>query len=161
DLKNPLNAIDLHAQVLVRERGLPDGARESATQIRTEARQLQRMILNLLDLSKADEGNLAPRYTEVDLGRLVGEVLAELEMSAESRNVRLSSSIDATRVRADEDLLRRVVANLAENAIRHTRPGTSVTVTTALRDGAVELRVHDQGPGIAAEMRERIFDAFV
>jgi two-component system sensor histidine kinase/response regulator len=49
DLKNPVNSMDLHAQVLLREKGLPATARDSATQIRTEARQLTRMILNLLD----------------------------------------------------------------------------------------------------------------
>src|SRR6185436_7961155 len=56
DLKNPVNSMDLHAQILMRDKSLPDEARASAAQIRAEARQLTRMIFNLLDLSKADEG---------------------------------------------------------------------------------------------------------
>jgi len=85
DLKNPVNAMDLHAQVLLRERGLPAQARESATEIRTAARQLNRMILNLLDLAKADEGLLAPQRSEVDLSGLVRDVFAELAIAAQIR----------------------------------------------------------------------------
>src|SRR5262249_51158707 len=74
DLKNPVNAMDLHAQLLLRERGLPESAREAAAQIRTEARHLTRMILNLLDLSKADEGKLEPLRSIVALPALIAEV---------------------------------------------------------------------------------------
>src|SRR5262249_56334444 len=58
DLKNPVNSMDLHAQLLLRDQGLSARSRDSAAQIRSEARQLVRMILNLLDISKADEGKL-------------------------------------------------------------------------------------------------------
>src|SRR4029077_1186125 len=57
DLKNPVSSMDLNAQLLLRERGLSENAVASATQIRTEARHLNRMILNLLDVSKGDEAS--------------------------------------------------------------------------------------------------------
>jgi signal transduction histidine kinase len=161
DLKNPVNAMDLHAQVLLRERGLPAQARESATEIRTAARQLNRMILNLLDLAKADEGLLAPQRSEVDLSGLVREVFAELAIAAQIREVTLADSLDATRTHADEDLLRRLVTNLVENAIRYTPRRSSVTVTTVRLASATELRVADAGVGIPMEMREKVFDPFV
>jgi signal transduction histidine kinase len=82
DLKNPVNSMDLHAQLLLRERELPTSARESAVRIRMEARQLNRMILNLLDLAKADEGQLSPKRSDVNLRALVDEVLAELAVNA-------------------------------------------------------------------------------
>ena len=76
DLKNPVNAMHLHAQVLLRDRSCSPEVRESAKQIRSEARQLTRMIVNLLDLSRADEGQLAPRRAPVDVDRLLRDLLA-------------------------------------------------------------------------------------
>jgi two-component system, sensor histidine kinase and response regulator len=161
DLKNPVNSMDLHAQLLLRNQELPARARESATAIRTDARQLTRMILNLLDLSRADEGELAPKFSDIDLRALVDEVLSELALNAKSREVELRSSIEAERIRADEDLFRRTLTNLVENAIRYAPAQTAVTVTAANLGGATELRVADAGKGIAPEMREKVFDAFV
>jgi two-component system, sensor histidine kinase and response regulator len=161
DLKNPVNAMDLHAQLLLRERGLPENARSSAAHIRSAAQQLGRMILNLLDISKADEGKLEPRWSNVNVRALVTAVLGEQELAAQARGVSLQSAIEVDRLRADEDLLRRTLANLVENAIRNAPSGTAVTVSVSARDGGSELQVSDAGRGIPPEMREKIFDPFV
>jgi signal transduction histidine kinase len=153
--------MDLHAQSLLREPGLPPGVSESATQIRAAARQLTRMILNLLDVSKADEGQLAPKRTPLDVTKLVDGVLADLDVSAQSRRVHLQRAVEANRVLADEDLLRRTLTNLVENAIRHAPPETTIKVAATTVDGATELRVSDAGSGIPPELREKVFDAFV
>ncbi len=161
DLKNPVNAIDLHAQVLLREQGLTESARESAASIRTEARQLNRMILNLLDLSKGDEGKLSPNLVDVDLRALVADVIAELAVSAKDRRVSIRSAIDTDRIHVDEDLFRRTVTNLVENAIRYAPDDTSVSVTAVRLASATELRVADAGKGVPPELREKVFDPFV
>jgi len=161
DLKNPVNSMDLHAQVLLRDRLLPADARESATQIRSEARVLSRMILNLLDLSKADEGKLEPHFTHVDVTALVRGVCAELEVSARRREVTLRTALEVPYVRADAELLRRTVTNLVENAIRHTRQNTVVEIAVVPRESETQVRVRDAGAGVRAEMKERIFEAFV
>lgn len=161
DLKNPVNSMDLHAQLLLRDKELPPRAVESALQIRYEARQLTRMIVNLLDLSRADEGQLFPKPTDVELHTLVVSVLSELEAKGNSRNLVLRSEIDATNVHADEDLLRRMLTNLVDNAIRFAPSNTAVTVTARRDDAYVEIRVADAGRGIPAPMRERVFDPFV
>jgi len=161
DLKNPVNAMDLHAQFLQRERGLSEDARESVLHIRSEARQLNRMILNLLDLSKADEGKLSPKPSAIDVSALVAEVMGELQATAERREVTLEMKVDTLSLRADEDLLRRMLANLLENAVRHAPGGSEVTVTVQPLAGEVEIRVADAGAGIPADMREAIFEAFV
>src|SRR6185437_1665585 len=83
DLKNPVYTMDLNAQLLLREPSLPAEARESAEQIRASASHLSRMIVNLLDVAKGDEGKLAPRRSDVDLAPLVDEVLTELMVIAE------------------------------------------------------------------------------
>jgi two-component system sensor histidine kinase/response regulator len=145
DLKNPVNSMDLHAQLLLRDRDLPASARESAVRIRSEARQLNRMILNLLDLSKSDEGQLSPKRSQVDLRAVVDQVLSELAVSAQGRKLTLRSSIETDRIHADEDLFRRILTNLVENAIRFAPPETTVRVTAARVAGGTELRVADAG----------------
>lgn len=168
DLKNPVNAMDLLAQLLLRDKSASPSVRESASEIRGEARRLTRLIMNLLDVSKADEGQLAPQKNAVDAAVLVGEVTSELALAAEGRKVKLESVVSVPRFDADPDLLRRVVTNLVENAIRYAPANTTITVTVAAADvkaaelaGMTEIRVADQGKGIPEEMRGRIFDAFV
>jgi len=162
DLKNPVNAMDLHAQILIRDKSLPASAREAAGQIRSQARTLTRMILNLLDLSKGDEGKLAPRRVAVDLAALVADVFAELEVTARSKEVTLVSDAAGVTLRADPDLLHRALANLVENAIRYTAVRSTVSVSAAAAaEGGHEIRVADAGAGIPFAMRERVFSPFV
>jgi len=161
DLKNPVNSMDLHAQLLLRDPNLPERARGSVQAIRNEARSLLRLVLNLLDISKSEEGQLTVHPTAVDLDAMVADVLEAHELVARDAGVRLGRAIDVPSVRADPDLLRRVIENLLDNAIRHAPETTEVRVTAAKRDGAVEIRVADSGPGISPELREKIFERFV
>ncbi|MDP9151171.1 MAG: hybrid sensor histidine kinase/response regulator [Myxococcota bacterium] len=161
DLKTPVSSMDLQAQLLLRGQGADAETRRAAAQIRSAARQLNRMILNLLDLSKADEGRLVPRRVDIDLHRLVDALTDDFEAAAGEHRVMLSATLDTGGLRADEDLLRRTLANLIDNAIRHAPPGSEITVTSVLREGATEIRVADAGAGVPHEMRERIFEPFV
>jgi signal transduction histidine kinase len=161
DLKNPVNSLDLHAQILQRHRWLPVDAADSVAAIRREAKQLTRMISNLLDISKADESRLAPRLSDIDLHALVDQVLSELAVTAEERDVGLRRSLEAERILADQDLFQRVLTNLVENAIRYSPARASVTVAARRVVDGTELRVADAGRGIAPEMREKVFNPFV
>lgn len=161
DLKNPVNSMDLHAQLLLRDKGLSADARDSAAQIRNEAQKLTRMIVNLLDLAKADEGQLQPQRKDVELRPLVDSIIAELALTAKNRKVTLTAAVETDRIHADPDLLRRTLTNLVENAIRYAPEGTSVSIT-AKRDGKeVVVRIADAGSGLPPDMRERVFDPFV
>lgn len=161
DLKNPVNAMDLHAQLLLRDPSLGEGARKSASQVRAEARRLNRMILNLLDVAKGDEGKLEVHPTDVRIAALFADVFSELGPGADVRSVRLEGPSGTESVRGDEELLRRVGTNLVENAIRHAPSGTVVRVESSAVDDAVEIRVSDSGAGIPPSLRERVFDPFV
>lgn len=160
DLKNPVHAVDLHAQLLLLE-DLPADARDSVLQIRAGTRRLSQMILNLLDVSKADEGRLVVQRSDVDLASLIAEVFAETAVLAADRDVALRIAAEGASVRADRDLLRRTLTNLVENAIRYAPGGTTVTVSAAPTEGGALIRVADEGRGIPAELRDRIFDPFV
>lgn len=162
DLKNPLAAVDLHAQLLLRDPSLSQDARESITQIRTETRQLNGMILDLLDISKADEGRLSPKRTQVALKTMIQNILADLGVQAVGRNVTLRAVVDeTTSVLVDEGLFRRTLTNLVDNALRYAPGNTEISVVAKAGKEATEVRITDAGKGIPPSMRERVFDPFV
>lgn len=161
DLKNPVNSLDLHAQLLLRNKELGSRARESAQRIRDEARSLLRLVLNLLDISKSEEGQLAPRRGEVGLEALVAELVEAHAAQAEAAGVTLRRAVEVRSITADVDLLRRVIENLLDNALRHAPEESEVLITAARGEGAVEIRVADAGAGIPPELRDKIFERFV
>jgi signal transduction histidine kinase len=160
DLKNPVNSMDLHAQLLLRDPGLSERAKGSALQIRNEARRLVHMIMNLLDISKDDEGKLAPKRSQVDMVALVRGLVEDFAATAQARGVRLEAKVQRDVARVDEDLFRRVIMNLLDNAMRHAPADSVVSVMVTGAEGALEVRVADAGSGVPPELRERIFDPF-
>jgi len=161
DLKNPVANVDLSAQLLQRDKELPARMRGTVDTIRQEVHSLMRLITNLLDISKSEEGKLAPVRTTVNLVALVAEVLETQAPSARDRGVTLEQSVEARELSADPDLLRRILENLVDNALRHAPEGSVVRVSATEQAGATELRVADAGSGIPEAMRERIFDPFM
>jgi signal transduction histidine kinase len=162
DLKEPLSTIDLRAALLLLDTSLPDPTRSSIERIRTQVRSALSQVLNLLDIRMLDEGRLEARYQPVDLSQMVRELLMDFDAKAQARALTLRSQIEVARVIADPDLLRRVLANLLDNAMRHAPKHTEVAVTAhRIAGGRVELRVLDAGATIPPEMTERIFEAFV
>jgi signal transduction histidine kinase len=161
DLKNPVNSIELHAQLLERTPDLPPRATRAIARIRDAARQQLRLILNLLDIAKGEEGRLVPIKAPVDLAALFRDVTAALELRAGDVGVTLAVDLATPSMLADADLLRRVLENLVENAILHAPEHTTIRMGARAVDGAVELRVADEGPGIPEAAREAVFDRFV
>jgi two-component system, sensor histidine kinase and response regulator len=161
DLKNPVSTMDLHAQVILRDKGVSERVRASAESIRDEVRSLMRLVLNLLDISKSEEGRLAPVIVDVELPALIATVFEALGVRARAKTISLESKIEAPKVRADIDLLRRVLENLLENALRHAPEDSVVRVSTAECDGEFELRVCDTGAGVPEALRESVFERFV
>jgi signal transduction histidine kinase len=119
------------------------------------------MILNLLDLSKADEGKLTVRRMSLDIASLFNKVAMEIDVAARERDVRLEIASGVDRIEADEDLLQRTLVNLLENAVRHAPKGTVVRLECRRDVGMTQIRVADAGKGIPAAVQARIFDPFV
>jgi two-component system, sensor histidine kinase and response regulator len=160
DLKNPVNTLDLHAQLLLRNPALPESARDSVQHIREEARSLLRLILNLLDISKSEQARLTPRPVRLDLTALVSDILEAFALRARGIPLELEQQVGVTHVNADPDLLRRVLENLLDNAIRHSPAHSTVCLSAVTAQGATLIRVADQGRGIPEQDRESVFDAF-
>jgi two-component system sensor histidine kinase/response regulator len=160
DFKNPVNAIELQAERLLRDPNVSERARSVGLALRTESRALMRMILNLLDLSRSDEGRLAPARVDLDVAELVRSVFDEHRGGAGAASVELVAEVAAgTRLYADADLLQRVLSNLVENAIRHASDGTVRVIATRTTD-ALELRVADTGTGVPEDQRLHVFERF-
>jgi two-component system, sensor histidine kinase and response regulator len=162
DLKNPVNAIELHGQRILRDKAASERSRDAAASIRNEAQALLRMIMNLLDLSKADEGRLVPERRRVALGPLLAQVAGDMHVRAQAAGAELDVAATELAITGDVDLVRRVIENLLDNAIRHAPEDSMIRLTAAASaDGTVEIRVADRGPGVPAEQRERVFERFV
>jgi two-component system sensor histidine kinase/response regulator len=161
DLKNPVNSMDLIAQLLLRNPTLPADARESVQQIRSELRALLRLVLNLLDISKSEEGRLAPSFSRIPLRAFLSEIGEGFAARARAAAVELRCDIVLDALEADPDLLRRVVENLLDNALRHAPSGSAISLSVSEESGWAVLRIADQGKGVPPELREKIFERFV
>ena len=164
DLKNPVNGILMMAQLALRKGGgLLESHRAYLQQIDLTCREMLRLIENLLEISKIEEGKMPITTAPVVLAELVDEVAAEQQVIAThgGRTLEVAVSTDLPPVRADRALLRRVLANLIGNSLRHSGSST-VRVAAVVVDGGreVTLSVQDQGRGVPADTRRRIFEKF-
>jgi two-component system sensor histidine kinase/response regulator len=161
DLKNPVNALDLHAQLLLRDKTLPERAKTSAQAIRSEARRLTQLISNMLDISKGEAGELTVIPGEIDMVALAEELVSEFAVRGAAKNVTLRKQVEQPALHADPGLLRRVLENLLDNALRHSPEGSTVSLCVTGSADGVELRVSDQGSGVPHALREAVFERFV
>ena len=163
ELRTPVSIIRSAAEVgLSRERRDEQEYRETLAIVRDQARRLTRLVEDMLVLARADAGGYPIHPVELDLGEVVDDCRRAVKVIAAERGVQLQPA-EGREVpfRGDEDLLRRLVTNLLQNAIQHTRPGGAVAVDLASQNGHVQIRVADGGPGIPEADRARIFDRFV
>lgn len=162
DLKNPVASIDLLAQLLQRDKKLPADARGTADSIRLEVGSLMRLILNLLDINKSEEGQLAVSIAPLDLNALTTGLVEAAQVRAHAKEIVLVQDVGAVDgLAADRDLLRRVLENLLDNALRYAPKGSRISISALVHEREVELRVADEGQGVPAELRDGIFDRFV
>lgn len=163
DLKSPLTAI-LGGLDFMAESAKEAVVRELSQKMLVSAQTMQRMVMDMLDVARAEEGALRPKPAEIDLVALVEQVRQSLSQRLESNELSVSvSAPEGTRhVTADRELLRRVVENLLDNAIKYSPRRGAIQVEIAPSEpGFIELRVQDEGPGLPPEFRERIFEKYV
>jgi len=153
ELKTPLTAIRGYAE------GLGEGAftaDEAYETILLEARRLERLVRDLLDLARMNRHEFSVSRQPVDLADIAGQAVARHETAARDFSVSLTAEGDESWVEGDADRLLQVASNLVENALRETPPGGSVTV----RSEPCRLVVSDTGPGLEPSDLEHAFDRF-
>ena len=139
----------------------PEEYRETLAILRDESQRLARVIEDLFTLTRADAGQYPLNLRELYLDELAADVLRRTRSLAISKGIALASSIQPELpLQADEDLLRRMLLNLLDNAIKYTPAGGKVNVDCKLEGSFYVLRVTDCGPGIPQELQSRIFERF-
>jgi two-component system, OmpR family, sensor histidine kinase KdpD len=160
DLRSPLTAILASADALASPGlSLEDADRlDLAQAIRDEAARLDRVVGQLLDLSRLEAGVVEPHRELWHVDELVGQALSGL--GADAARVRLEVRPETPAVEVDAAQVERVLANLIDNALHYSPPGSGVVVRA--ESGATELRLHvvDRGPGLPDEEREALFQPF-
>ena len=153
ELRTPLTSI-LGFAMTLEERGaeLEQGRhRELLRHLAEQARRLDRLLTDLLDLDRLRHGSLIPELAETDVADLVARITSSYGVAVHSEPV--VAEVDAPKVE-------RIVENLVANALRHTPEGTDVTVRVEGQDGGVLIAVDDRGPGVAEAERAAIFEMF-
>jgi signal transduction histidine kinase len=163
ELRTPVSVIRSAADVtLSQPQRSTSEYRDSVSIIAEQARRLSRLVDDLFLLARADVRGRPLATTRFYLDDVLEECVRAVEMLGTSKNVRVDVAAEKDiEIEADEDLVRRMLMNLLENAVRHTAGGTPVQVRLKQQNGRVEISVSDKGPGVPVEQRERIFERFV
>ncbi len=160
DFRTPLTCILGYSEVLQEHHDLADRTAEFAGIIADNARRLNRMVDDLLDLDRLEAGRTPIRRQPVDLGSVLREVAAAFRPREATHHIALEIAPDLPYITGDRDELLRAVSNLVENAVKYSPAGGQITLT-ARRDGDVlHVEVRDVGLGIPASDLESIFDRY-
>jgi PAS domain S-box-containing protein len=163
DLRNPLGNIISSLDVLKNSVGQLEEAPQALLTIATRsAARLSRLVDSLLDLRRLEAGQVVLSKSQTNLNTLVAEAVAEVQPAAEGKETVLSNEVPPRLpyVTIDADMVRRVLINLLDNAVKYTPRGGRVTVTAKATIKDVTLSVRDSGPGIPPAEHTRIFNKF-
>jgi heavy metal sensor kinase len=162
ELRTPVATVCAEAEVvLARETRDEAEYRDSLHVVRDAGRRLSRIVDDLFLLARADSGHLPLRPAPLYLDELIVDVARSMRAMASARGVRVvvETPGDAPAT-GDAALLERLLLNLLDNAIKHTRPGSDVRVRLSKDDGRYVVRVIDSGAGIPVEARAKVFERF-
>jgi two-component system sensor histidine kinase KdpD len=159
DLRTPLTSILGSALTLEQSASLipPEDVLDLVRRIATNARKLERLLADLLDLDRLQRGIVEPQRRPTDLAELIHRAVAETE-NPQGRVIdvqvaRVVASVDGAKVE-------RIVENLVSNALRHTEPAAHIWVRAEPSDGGIVIAVDDDGPGIPDALRDDVFAPF-
>jgi two-component system sensor histidine kinase KdpD len=162
ELRTPLAASTSAATALLEAEDAPKEQRRALVgEIHEANARLNRVVGNLLDVTRLEAGKIVPRFDWYDARDLVQTMVRGLERDLAQHPVKLELPAEPLLVRCDFSLMQHALGNLLVNAAIHTPPGTPVEVTAGIVDGSLLLSVGDRGRGIPAELMPRIFEKFV
>ena len=159
ELKTPLQSISGYSELLMRGMARQEDIQPFAQRIYGETQRLIQLVQDIINLSQLDEGS-SYQWQQANLFAIAAEVTGSLEHFAEEKQVRLTLEGSDTMLRGVPELLRGIVYNLTDNAIKYNRPGGSVTVTVSRQKDEAVLTVNDTGIGIPEGEQDRIFERF-
>lgn len=162
DLRTPLGVIKGATSTLLQEEQFLDAAtrRDLVETANEEAERLDRLVRNLLDMTRLTAGSLRPKKEWHPLDAIIGVALNRLESRLSKREVKVLLMPELPPVLLDAVLVEQVFINLLENAVKHTPEGSPIGISAESKANSVEVEVADRGPGVPAAERDRIFEKF-
>jgi PAS domain S-box-containing protein len=166
DLKNPLSAILMNSQLLLKmelkDAALSERLNKVAETVRLAALRMQSLISGILDFAKVQGGTFAVEPKEQDLKPLLDSLFKTVMSLANAKSLRLAQEIEASlpSLHCDGNRVMQVLSNLLGNAIKFTPEGGAITVSARRQDGEVRISVSDTGPGIAPQQLPHIFERY-
>jgi len=162
ELKNPLAS--LRSAVDSLERVSDAGLRQQLLDVvRHDVHRLDRLIVDIAETSRLDAELSRARFEPVDMGQLIEQMMETWEARASARSVRIAFGrprVGSAMAMGDQSRLARVLENIVDNAISFSPPGGLVEIGATAIDGAILVTIEDEGPGVPADLRERVFDRF-
>jgi two-component system sensor histidine kinase KdpD len=162
ELRTPLAAISSAASTLAESGGVSDGLpRAMLAEIQEASARLDRLVGNLLDVTRLESGHVRAKLDWCDVGDLLHSTVRSLEREMAGRPLRVEIADKLPLARLDFVLMQQALSNLLLNAAVHTPPGTLILLQARSEPDSLLLSVADQGPGLSAELLPRIFDKFI
>ncbi|MER5436452.1 HAMP domain-containing sensor histidine kinase [Streptomyces sp. NPDC002588] len=160
ELRTPVASVRGHAELALLHPGpVPPPVARALERIEAESARMGEMVDDLLLLARLDAGRPLERLP-VDLTRLVLDAVTDAQAAGPGHRWTLELSEEPVTVPGDAHRLHQVLANLLANARLHTPAGTTITISLGTGDGTAQLKVHDDGPGVAADVQPRVFERF-
>ena len=161
ELKTPIGALGLLSEAILGAKNQPEEVVRFATKMQNEAKRLTELVQEIIDLSRLQSSDPLQKAFPVEVEDVIREAVSQAQISSEARGIYVElGNFQAATVIGDRDQLIAAVHNLVENAINYSPENTKVSVTSAIKDGLVEISVTDQGIGIAEAELGRIFERF-
>ncbi len=161
ELKTPIGALGLLSEAILGAKNQPEEVVRFATKMQNEAKRLTELVQEIIDLSRLQSSDPLQKAFPVEIDDVIREAISQAQISSEARGIYVEmGQLQSATVIGDRDQLIAAVHNLVENAINYSPENTKVSVTSAVKNGLVEISVSDQGIGIADSELGRIFERF-
>jgi two-component system, OmpR family, phosphate regulon sensor histidine kinase PhoR len=161
ELKTPLTVVGGFAETLLDDNLPAEQRHRFASTILTNTRRMQRIVDDLLDLSRIESGGWTPNPSVTDVEAAAADAVLTVNEKCRAKGITIRTEVspEAKTVYADLTALRQILSNLVDNAVRHTNAG-DIVVFSHREDGGVAIGVRDSGSGIPREALPRIFERF-
>ncbi|PPA69151.1 ATP-binding protein [Jeotgalibacillus proteolyticus] len=164
ELRTPLNGILGFAQLLELEKGFDEDHQDSIQEILKAGRHLLKLINDILDLSRIENGNLEVNTEEIYFDIILEDCIKLLRPIANKNKITILNQTDLYKkyaIKGDAIRLKQVFLNLLDNAVKYNRPNGKVYISCSLEKNYVVFRIKDTGQGIPAELQKKVFDPFI
>jgi signal transduction histidine kinase len=160
DLKNPLGAIAMSAEIMMVENKSNDVLKKRIEAIQRNAQTALRLISDILDMERIAQGKLELQWSKESINEIITEALSGFEGTASLKSITLNNQSDKSdkNISCDKDRVIQILNNLIGNALKFTPEGGCINLKAELHNNDVEVQVTDNGPGIPKEKQNEIFN---